>query len=1255
MLLWLKNAPIFDPHNENSRIQTCNFIDEIITTNTDDLSDDIRNVQIHKHTDTCRKGKYKKEICRFGIPYFPASNTVILEPLPEDYPSKDFKKHSKLFEKIKSQLDKEATLSMTFEGFLNKLKITEDLYILALRSSLQRSQIFIKRNPKDIFISPFSKKMLLLMRSNQNCQFVLDAYGAAAYIIDYINKSNRGISTIMKNVLEEVREGNESLRKSLAKISNTFYNNSELSIQEACYNILQLPLSYSSEESVFIPTFPKEDRIRMVKSREKLSQLHRKSDEIFQEGLIEHYMKRPRSLQNLTLSEFAADYRFSSKNGKNSIALKNNSGYIFKRRNSRVIRYRNYYYEEDPENYIREHLMLFLPWRNEEANILQQDMEKLFNDNEAHILSIKRKFNAIDDLNLAKAFQEASDRNDCEDETFIQREKFDFDDYSLNDNFTYADVMTEFGDKSTSDPISFVTPSKMTEENFQLLFESLNQEQKDYVMHVVTHLEKHEKQFLHFLTGGAGVGKTRVIKTLYQALYRLFNASPESNPDDIKILLCTPTGKASFNIQGQTLHSAFRLPLNQKKINHLSASVANTLSTKLYNLKVLIIDEISMVGQHTLDLVDQRLRHIKGIDKPFGGVSVIAVGDFYQLRPVKATPLFNPYKSNPYSEIFGTALWPKFQVFQLKTIMRQKNKTFQNALNNLAKGKLTKKDIKLFETRCFRRVPKKANLQNAVHLFRKNKDVDEWNKEELQKIPGQTITCKASDVLQGRGTLAAQRQILYRKKNSKVYQTMGLRKKLKLKVGARYMMTYNISTEDGLCNGATGILKKIDMGTNKDGQTKPLRLWVKFDDKKTGQMMRRKNKHVSKQMNIPKSWTPVEPTVLTITTQKNSTLRINRKQFPLTLAHALTIHKSQGQSLKKVVLHLSKGLPRDLLYVACSRATSLQGLYIIGNFKPPSKLERHSYLALEMKRWKRKRIVPKFQFLHESQPKKLKILYHNIQSLIKHHRLVTSDDVFTNSDILIFAETWTSISDDIQIPGFKKISTTDADNLRKPKGVTIYIRNELADEAKIRFPISLYDNSGRIEASTVTISNTTIMGLYARPKTSISLWKQFFKMLPSSKQKNLIILGDFNIDQQTNRMFPKVKHLLHKHHLTILNRNQITTHLKTSLDWVVSNMHIDHGCYNSFFSYHYPIWVHKVFTHPHHPQCLLSINCKLISLFFSGPEKCKQEVLRKTTQKWLMDNQRYNAKSHNMKKQWKDFSTNSTISVPPGNKRTYSR
>ena len=131
------------------------------------------------------------------------------------------------------------------------------------------------------------------------------------------------------------------------------------------------------------------------------------------------------------------------------------------------------------------------------------------------------------------------------------------------------------------------------------------------------------------MTGGAGVGKSVVIRALYQTLYRISNLKDGENPDDKRIMLCAFMGFAAFNISGQTICSAFHKKMYKGQTNHLSADDLNTFRIKYRYLKVVIIDEISMVGNMTLSFIDTRLQQLTGSKAAFGGLSVIAVGDLY--------------------------------------------------------------------------------------------------------------------------------------------------------------------------------------------------------------------------------------------------------------------------------------------------------------------------------------------------------------------------------------------------------------------------------------------------------------------------------------------------------------------------------------------------------------------------------------------------------------------------------------------------
>ncbi|KAE8740532.1 hypothetical protein FOCC_FOCC013959 [Frankliniella occidentalis] len=588
-------------------------------------------------------------------------------------------------------------------------------------------------------------------------------------------------------------------------------------------------------------------------------------------------------------------------------------------------------------------------------------------------------------------------------ESFSLPSKFDFNDYKLLDDATTSNNFNQLPDSTEVTKTRFVAPTKLPEEQFQAMFELLNQDQRDYVMHVAHHFETSDEQIFHFLTGGAGVGKSMVINTLYQTLYRLFNSDKYCNPEQPKIILCAPTGKAAFNINGQTIHSAFKLQPNNGSLDELSASMSNTLACALSCLKLIKIDEISMVGQQILQMVSQRLQHLKGTKKPFGGVSVLAVGDFFQLNPVFRRSLINSQQQNPYDEIFNKSLWSNFKTFQLKKVMRQNEVNFLKALKHLARGTLTENDIRLLKLRTFRQLPQDRSLKNAIHLFARNVDVNSYNQEAIKKIDNPQYICTASDVLEGHGSELAKRQLLYSTANSKIQDTVGMPSIVQFKVKARHMITYNIDTEDGLCNGATGKLKKIsDFGQNEKHEKKPLRVWIKFDEQHVRTQARHKHKDIMKARKIPQSWTPIYPKVVKIKTRKNCSLKVNRMQFALTLAHAITIPKSQGQTMKQVVVHLSNRMTKQLLYVACSRATTIDGLYIIGNFIPTKPLQQNDHMSLEMTRWKTNSIIPVFSNMKSSDM--YIAMYHNVQSLPKHQKLIINDKNFTASGLLFFGE-----------------------------------------------------------------------------------------------------------------------------------------------------------------------------------------------------------------------------------------------------------
>ncbi|CAF1284951.1 unnamed protein product [Rotaria magnacalcarata] len=409
-----------------------------------------------------------------------------------------------------------------------------------------------------------------------------------------------------------------------------------------------------------------------------------------------------------------------------------------------------------------------------------------------------------------------------------------------------------------------------------------------------------DKQFFYFINGDADVGKSTLIKAVYQSILRLYNPLPGSNPDSIRAALCAPTGKAAALIDGMTL-------------------------------QLLIIDEISMVGFTMFQHVDARLQQIMRTKKPFGGISVIVLGDFNQLRPVGDKYIFQ--FNNSYNALVDNPLWSLFELFELTEIMRQKDdKSFAIALSNIGKGTMTLEDINLLKSQ----IVSTENLEiieDAIRIFRSNAEVDAYNTKVLASLSTEGTTANAYDFCVGDGLASIKEKVLSNVKNLKTTETYGLPLKIDLKVGAKYMMTVNSDTEDGLVNGACGKLVMIGLGKlQKTNETVPCRIWIKFNGEKTGRKARVNFYNVMRNRNIDSSLTPIEPVIRQINT-KSTNFKVEWKQFPIVPCKAMIIYKSQGGTYEKVVVNLKKGTARSELYVACSRSTKASGLYLIVNRK----------------------------------------------------------------------------------------------------------------------------------------------------------------------------------------------------------------------------------------------------------------------------------------------------------------------------------
>ena len=370
-LIWLKNAPKYDKNKPESIERCVEFIDKLISVSCKptQFSEELISLQRHKHSHTCKKYVNGCIKCRFGIPYFPMRETMILEPFSDDekLTKKEREEISKNKQNVMKELDKiskDKDNSLTFEEFLKHINMNEQEYIKMIRAELKKAKVFLKRAPNEIRINAYNPVIMSLHRANMDIQFILDPYACSMYVVDYISKSENGMSKLLREALNELKKGNNTVKERLRVIANKFLNSSEISAQQAVYHILSIPLSISSRSTVFINTNRPENRISMLKSDEILQKLDPDSKDVFVQGLLDTYVNRPDDMKNVCLADFASLYNVSKKQTNNvqitensddeyvideeidekSIALKmkNGKGWIKRRTKKKIIRFRNF-------------------------------------------------------------------------------------------------------------------------------------------------------------------------------------------------------------------------------------------------------------------------------------------------------------------------------------------------------------------------------------------------------------------------------------------------------------------------------------------------------------------------------------------------------------------------------------------------------------------------------------------------------------------------------------------------------------------------------------------------------------------------------------------------------------------------------------------------------------------------------------------------------------------------------------------------
>ena len=692
-------------------------------------------------------------------------------------------------------------------------------------------------------------------------------------------------------------------------------------------------------------------------------------------------------------------------------------------------------------------------------------------------------------------------------------------------------------------------PNVMTDEKYYELLGQLNKKQKEFHTHIMHQAAQSSEQVLCALHGGAGTGKSTVTRAIYQGLYRLLNKRSGQDFSVPRALLIAPTGKAAYNIHGCTIHHAFMIAANQK-LEHraLSWDNLNILRNKFHGIEWILLDEFSMVGNTMLKLIHLRLQEAKGNRLPFGGVNIICVGDLYQLQPVMQSYIFMDI-STEYGPL-ATNLWKEyFTIFELTEIMRQKNDDqWKEVLSRIRVCDHTSADIELIMTRQISQ-EESIKMIDIPHLFPTRDGVAEFNETVLQRTPGEITIVTAIDSPPSDVSATMQKLILTAAQHKDINSTGNLPYELAVKEGVLYDLTANVDVEDGMVNGAECHVRHIEK--NPTNESFPKCIWIEFIDSAVGRNLRRKWNN----LKTPSTWTPLFAICRPFTVKHSQ--RVTRTQFPLQVAAARTVHKSQSSTCPELVVDFStkKSPPKHfwehLIYVGLSRVPSLQGLHVVNlntqHIRCSEKVK--NYLSHE-----KTNLELCYQPMYDVQDS-IKIVYSNVCSIAKKWNAIVKNHNINACDLVILAETWlstkSSVHERYNIEHFHQMRM-DSTIVPSHRGLLMYLKKDRNCSITMNQSPCLEMCRCDVPYRDTLLS---VFGIYRPPSSSLQHFKEeLFRCITACNlQSPKIILGDFNIDIKKNINHSFLQEMQQRFHLTQFI-DQSTTFEGTTIDLVFSNL-----------------------------------------------------------------------------------------------------
>ena len=725
----------------------------------------------------------------------------------------------------------------------------------------------VERKHNERYINDYNPTLLYLWKGNVDIQFIgEESESLVEYISKYATKAPR--SAISDFELDAIEVNNKSNFGKLFQLASKLMKDRELGAMEARNFLLSEKPVQTNTSFMFINTVYASKRKSVLKSKKDLESLPDDSKDIYYGDLIgTWYPKRPPydksngnlNLKEMSLFEFAKTYErvgnaaaAQIKDKSKLLRLDGNAGFMKRRsydpKKKTLVVYGPSQIDpiKDSEAYYFAFLLLHKPFWHEhllmgKSRSYQEEFERLIAELPA-MAAHEKKFR------MKKNFREKMENDaDAQADNLCAEEENDSDPQNVDngsDLFETVRKQTEIETvEQLKEAVEGLSPDQLA------VYESFVENVEHYYKHKTKSCSCGKFEPLRlFVSGFGGSGKSHLIRILMA--YQFIRSEVKQEP--CHFLLGAPTGIASHNIGGMTLHSMWNLPVNHgnskrnsnEEYRKLRSGQINKMRANYKHACGLIVDEVSMISNRMLMAINLRMNEVVGSKnhEPFGGIPTVMFGDLFQLEPVNGCQPFIPLSSSVAQKMFGgfpcaPNLWRVFQFRQLKTNHRQQgeeNQKWRATLDHARYGMLSASDIKYLNERMIdtsgcklqkdyldRYVEKFLECEEEglgpVCLLPANKMVKEFNHAVMEKKGEIPETIKSIDIFSGRNDelLSAAKKILPDLESDK---TGGLEAALDVAINTRVMLRVNDKRTPGLVNGARGTVRDIISENTKAGR-----------------------------------------------------------------------------------------------------------------------------------------------------------------------------------------------------------------------------------------------------------------------------------------------------------------------------------------------------------------------------------------------------------------------------------------------------